>query len=447
MKLNSKNTVLIGLAFMSITAFWQLYDNVIPLLLTNTFHLNETLSGAIMAADNILALFLLPFFGKLSDKTNTKIGKRTPFIIGGTAVAVILLNLLPIVENGYAAGKTGAIYSFGFFVVLLGLLLFTMSTYRSPAVALMPDVTPKPLRSRANAIINLMGAGGGIIYLIFASVMYPKSKIEGLSHVDYRPLFIFMAIFMAVCIILMKLTVNEPKLAAESEKIEKEHPEWDLTEENEEGESTGKLPKDVMRSMLFLLASIFLWFIGYNAVTTWFTTYISNIMGEGLGGASTCFLIANVGAIVSYIPIGHLASKIGRKKSIYFGTILLAITFGLCYILTTTSDHVTVAMYVVFALVGLAWAAINVNSLPMVVEMCRGADCGKFTGYYYTASMAGQVLTPIMAGFLMRNISYKILFIYATIFAFVSFLTMTQVRHGDVKAIAASGLDAFEDMD
>ena len=446
MKLNYKNTVLVGLAFMSITAFWQLYDNVIPLLLTNTFHLNETISGAIMAVDNILALFLLPIFGRISDKTDTKWGKRTPYIIGGTLVAVILLSLLPIIDNGHASGNSASYFSLGAFVFILGLLLFTMSVYRSPAVALMPDVTPKPLRSKGNAIINLMGAGGGIIYLIFASVMYPKSKTEGLSHVDYQPLFIFMAIFMVVCIVIMKLTVSEPKLSAENEKIEKAHPEWDLTESDEKtGE--GRLPKDVFRSMVFLLISIALWFIGYNAVTTWFTTYISNIMGEGLGGASTCFLIANVGAIISYIPIGQLASKIGRKKSIYFGTLLLTLCFGLCFILTTTSDHVTIPMYIVFALVGLAWAAINVNSLPMVVEMCRGADTGKFTGYYYTASMAGQVITPIIAGFLMRNISYKILFIYATMFVLLSFVTMTMVKHGDVKAEAAKGLDAFEDME
>lgn len=447
MKLNYKNTVLIGLAFMSITAFWQLYDNVIPLLLTNTFHLNETLSGVIMAADNVLALFLLPFFGRLSDKTNTKLGRRTPFIIAGTIAAALLLNLLPLIDNGFANGRSGFFYSMGMFIVLLGILLFVMSVYRSPAVALMPDVTPKPLRSKGNAIINLMGAAGGIIYLIFASVMYPKSKTEGLSHVDYQPLFIFMSVFMIVCIVIMVLTTNEPKLAEENNRIEKAHPEWDLTEEDSSGESSGKLPKAVMRSMIFLLLSIGLWFIGYNAVTTWFTTYISNIMGEGLGGASTCFLIANVGAIVSYIPVGILASKIGRKKSIYIGTLMISVMFGLCFVLTTNSDHVTVPMYITFALVGVAWAAINVNSLPMVVEMCRGADSGKFTGYYYTASMAGQVLTPILAGFLMRNVSYKILFIYATIFTFASFLTMTQVRHGDAKAEVSGGLEAFEDMD
>ena len=169
MKLDNKRTVLVGLAFLSICAFWQMYDNVIPLILTKTFHLHETFSGAIMAADNILALFLLPFFGTLSDKTGTRIGKRMPYILGGTAAAIIMLNILPLLDNGYyAVPTTGKMVAF---IVILGLLLIAMGTYRSPAVALMPDVTPKPLRSRANAIINLMGAVGGIIYLAVAAVM------------------------------------------------------------------------------------------------------------------------------------------------------------------------------------------------------------------------------------------------------------------------------------
>jgi MFS family permease len=201
-----------------------------------------------------------------------------------------------------------------------------------------------------------------------------------------------------------------------------------------------------MRSMIFLLASIALWYIGYNAVTTWFTTYISVLMGEGLGGASTCFLIANVGAIVSYIPIGYMAAHVGRKKMIYFGTLLLTASFALCYTLARTADSVTVPMYITFALVGVAWASISVNSLPMAVEMCKGSDAGKYTGLYYTASMAGQVITPTLAGFLMKNVSYKILFVYATVFSLLSFITMTQVKHGDVKADQLAGLENFEDM-
>ena len=169
-------------------------------------------------------------------------------------------------------------------------------------------------------------------------------------------------------------------------------------------------------------------------------------MGEGLGGASTCMLVATAGAILSYITIGNLASRIGWRKIIVGGIILLASMFFLDFIMTLIFKSINPIMFVNFALLGLAWAAINVNSLPMVVEMCKGSDVGKFTGYYYTASMAAQIVTPILAGTLMRLISYKILFIYAAFFTILSLLTMTQVRHGDQKAEAEKGLEAFEDM-
>ncbi|MBQ0018859.1 MAG: MFS transporter [Clostridiales bacterium] len=443
MKLNNKRTVLVGLAFLSICAFWQMYDNVIPLILTKTFHLNETFSGAIMAADNVLALFLLPFFGSLSDRTNTRFGKRMPYIVIGTICAVAALLVLPSLDNGYfQAPSTGKLVGF---VVVLGLLLVAMGTYRSPAVALMPDVTPKPLRSKANAIINLMGAVGGILYLAVAAVMYPNSKVQGVEHVNYRPLFLVIAAIMIVSIVLLVITTNEPKLTEENRALEAEHPEWNLAEDDGSGNEV--LPAPVKKSLGFLLASIALWFIGYNGVTTWFTTYVDQVMGQGLGGASTCLLIATAGAIVSYIPIGNIAQRIGRKKTIQIGVVMLAICFLLGYFLTTSFNSINVVMFIVFALVGFAWAAINVNSLPMVVEMCRGSDIGKFTGYYYTASMAAQVLTPVLAGFLMRNVSYKVLFPYAALFVAASFVTMIFVKHGDAAPEAKKGLEAFEDMD
>lgn len=445
MRLNYKNTFLVGLAFLGITAFWQMYDNVIPLILTNTFHMNETISGVIMAADNILALFLLPLFGMISDRTRSKLGKRMPYILWGTIGSVILLNFLPVIDNGFAEGMTGAFYSVGSFIIFLAALLIVMSIWRSPAVALMPDITPKPLRSKGNAVINLMGASGGIMYLLCAAVMYPKKATEGVEHVNYRPLFVVISIIMVIALIIMLFAVKEPKLAAENDEIEKKHPEWDLTEET--GKGSAKLPGSVLKSMIFLLLSIMLWYMSYNAVTTWFTTYISNIMGEGIGGASTCFMIASGGALISYIPLGFLQSKIGRKKSILFGTLLLAGSFGICFFLTTMMSSITVITYIVFALVGVAWAAISINSLPMVVEMCRGADSGKFTGFYYTASMLGQVLTPVLAGTLMRYFNYKVLFVYATAFAFASFVTMLQVKHGDIKGVASVGLEAFKDYE
>ena len=443
MKLNNKRTVLIGLAFLSICAFWQMYDNIIPLILTNTFHMDETISGVIMAADNVLALFLLPFFGALSDRTSTRIGRRMPFILFGTVWAVVLMNILPVIDNSFA--RENSAVKLVLFVVTLGLLLVMMGTYRSPAVALMPDVTPKPLRSKANAIINLMGAVGGIFYLAVAAVMYPNEKTAGLSHVDYQPLFIVVSALMAVSVLVLYLTIREPELAEEERAYETAHPEQQLAEDDGSGNEV--LPGEVKRSLAFLLVSISLWFIGYNAVTTWFTVYVGEVMGQGLGGASTCLLIATGGAIVSYLPIGAAASKIGRQKTIKGGACLLAACFLLGYFLTTRYTQINAVMFVVFALVGLAWAAINVNSLPMVVEMCKGSDIGKFTGYYYTFSMAAQVVTPVLSGWLLKHVGYTTLFPYAAFFVACSFVTMCFVRHGDSKVAAKKGIEAFADID
>ena len=443
LKLNNKRTILVGLAFLSICSFWQMYDNLVPLILKNTFQMDESLTGAIMAADNILALFLLPFFGGLSDRTNTKLGRRTPYILAGTAGAVVLMNLLPMLDNSYF--RQAAPFKLVSFVIVLGLLLIAMGTYRSPAVALMPDVTPKPLRSKGNAIINLMGAVGGVLYLGISVLLYPREKTQGLVHVDYQPLFFIVSMIMVVAVAALLLTIREPKLAEENRALEKKHPEWNLAKDDGSGGEV--LPGPVKRSLIFLLASIALWYVGYNGVTTWFSTYVSQVMGEGIGGTNTCLMVATVGAIVSYIPIGIVASRVGRRRTIMAGAALLASCFMAGFLLTRHSHAITPVMYAVFALVGLAWAAINVNSLPMVVEMCKGSDVGKFTGYYYTASMTAQVITPVLAGTLMKEISYQILFPYAAFFVALSFVTMLFVKHGDSRAEAKTGLDAFEDMD
>ncbi len=443
LKLDNKRTILVGLAFLSICAFWQMYDNLVPLILRETFHMDESLTGMIMAADNILALFMLPFFGGLSDKTNTRLGSRTPYIIGGTAGAVILMNLLPALDNSYS--REAAEFKLASFIIVLGLLLIAMGTYRSPAVALMPDVTPKPLRSKANAVINLMGAVGGVIYLAVTAVLYPTAKVKEMAHVNYQPLFLIVSLIMAAAVVILLATIKEPELVEQNRALEKKHPEWNLAEDDGSGHET--LPAPVKRSLAFLLASIALWFVGYNGVTTWFSTYLAAVMGEGVGGAATCLMVATVGAIVSYIPIGIVASKVGRKKTIMSGVVLLAACFTAGFFLTHNASSITPVMYVAFALVGLAWAAINVNSLPMVVEMCRGSDVGKFTGYYYTASMAAQVITPMLAGTLMKSVSYQVLFPYAAFFVAMSFVTMCFVKHGDSKAEAKKGLAAFEDMD
>ena len=297
MKLNTKRTVLVGFAFLSICAFWQMYDNLIPKILTETFHMGESVSGMIMAADNILALFLLPLFGGLSDKCTSRLGRRRPYILFGTLAAVAVMMALPILTDSFHASPDA--WKQVCFIIGLGILLTAMGAYRSPAVALMPDVTPKPLRSKANAIINLMGALGGIIYLIITTFLY---KTTADVYVSYLPLFAIVGGIMLAALAVVMFCVDEPKLVAEQKRYEDAHPEDNLTQVTENGET---LPKDVKRSLGFLLASIALWFIGYNGVTTWFSVYAGRTWHMTLAQANTCLTIATAGAILSYIPVGN----------------------------------------------------------------------------------------------------------------------------------------------
>lgn len=444
-KLNYKRTFLIGLAFLSICSFWQMYDNIIPLILQNTYHLGETMTGAVMALDNVLAIFLLPVFGMLSDKVHTKLGRRMPFIVAGTILAVIFMMLLPMIDNAEKARwSTGE--SFSNQVIFLAVLFFTlvsMGLYRSPAVALMPDVTPNHLRSRANAVINLMGAVGGVYALIMIKVLVGKGETP-----DYLPLFASIAAVMVIAVGILVITIRENKLreevekaeAANTEKVEEKAiaegveavGEIEAVADTEQSGATGKvkgMPKEVKRSMYFMLASIFLWFTAYNAVTTAFSRYTKVVWKMEGGSFANCLMVATVAAIFSYIPIGSISAKIGRKKTIMGGVLLMAACYGAAIFAREYHPIVNVA----FALIGVAWAAINVNSYPMIVAMSSGSDVGKFTGTYYTFSMAAQILTPVLSGFLLENVSYNTLFPYALFFSLMAFLTMTQVRHGDVK--------------
>lgn len=429
MKLNYKRTLLVGFAFLSICAFWQLYDNVIPLILKNTFHMKDSLVGVVMAMDNVLALFLLPFFGKLSDKCHTKLGRRTPFILGGTAAAVILMNILPYADNHE---------KLLLFVIPLGLLLIAMGTYRSPAVALMPDVTPKPLRSKANAIINLMGALGGVFTLGVTGLLV---HAVATGRNDYTMLFLAVSLLMAISVIVLVLTVRENKLAAEVAALETEEDKAAEQAKAEAGKAFGELAPDVRRSLWLILFSVAFWFMGYNAVTSAFTRYMQVQWGYDIKAASLCLMVATVGAVLSYLPVGILSSKFGRKKLIQAGVILLAVCFATAGLFTAFHP----AVYVVFALVGVAWAMINVNSYPMVVEISKSGDVGKYTGYYYTFSMAAQIITPILSGLLLEHVGYQTLMPYATVMVAISFVTISLARHGDNKPEPPkSKLEAFD---
>ena len=509
MKLNTKRTVLVGFAFLLICAFWQAYDSIIPLILTNKFGMSQTWSGVIMAIDNILALFMLPLFGTLSDKSKNKRGRRTPFIVAGTLVAVAAFVALSFVDaaqlknisevstiddpaaleilyedlsqetlttpegetfvlaekfskeeftqirqelsdkstnpdytnyvvparQAYAASITHANPSaLILFIAILLVALVSMATFRSPAVALMPDVTIKPLRSKANAIINLMGAAGGIVVLALGIVFATGSAKNALMN--YSLFFGIIGGIMLVCLGVFIATVKEPKWAAE---MQADSIKYGIEEDVEEDGEKRKLSKPEARSLLFLLASIVLWFFGYNAITSKYSVYAANVLDMDY---NTTLIIAQAAAIVSYIPIGAISSKIGRKKTILAGIVMLATAFFSAGFIRAGSPIILVN--VLFALAGVAWAAINVNSFPMVVEMCSGGDVGKYTGFYYTASMAAQTLTPMVSGFFMDKAGMTVLFPYGTIFVAMAFVTMLCVRHGDSKVEAKKGLDAFD---
>lgn len=612
MKLNTKRIIFVGLAFLIISMFWQVYDNTISKMLINSFGLNQTLSGIVMALDNVFALFLLPIFGILSDKTKTKYGKRTPYIFFGVIISAIFLMGVSLFDNiqnskldkqnveyvvkvddnlfnedneyyylvegkdkdellkkygGYymytydytdelvqelydfknmsakelvnfvklsdvdlsdatfkmicdkylteedkkefseilsmtheertliKVSQTSSLidkitggkptneytrvnkkqiealelriaermvqnnddehfesiclnlgikefysekeiatqarskivwkytknnigYLIGFLAILL-LVLVAMATYRTPAVSLMPAVTIKPLRSKANAIINLMGTVGGIISLVLMSFLAK-------DYHSYMLLYIVIALIMLGMLTIFMLKVNEPKLL----KIKEEDDlKYGITDEKVTAtDDTKSMSKDVRKSFYLIILSIIFWFMAYNAATTKFSVYAGDVLNMGY---TLPLLVANATALIAFVPIGIISSKVGRKKTILVGVIILFIAFFLGYIAT---EKTKVLVYFTMGLAGIGWATINVNSYPMIVEMSKGSNVGKYTGYYYTASMFAQIVTPVLSGALMDlSGTMKVLFPYSCVFCVLAFLTMSFVKHGDYK--------------
>ena len=542
MKLNYKRTIFVGFAFFLISAFWQVYDSIIPLTLTNKFGLSQTGSGFVMVLDNLIALFMLPLFGAISDRCRSRLGKRTPFILIGTIAAAILFFSLSFADNAQLksigklskldnpetlqtvyteqSGKTlktpegrefrvdelftedefvsitsklekkdgklyrpdGTEYTLSFddqgeqnmverakegktftnphykdfvapaqqastwnvtksnsapliiFLGILFLLLIAMATFRSPAVALMPDVTIKPLRSKANAIINLMGSAGGILVLGLGMALATSDTAN--TFMSYTLFFGIVSAVMLIALAIFRLLVKEPKFARE---MQEESKRFGITEDEPEQKSGGKrMGRAEFRSLCFLLASVALWYMGYNAVTSKYSVYANRVLNQDY---NLTLIIAQAAAIISYIPIGILSSHLGRKKTILIGVLLLLFAFGSAYFMHAGSS--ILIMYLLFAIAGIGWATINVNSFPMVVEMSKSGDVGRYTGFYYTASMAAQAVTPWLCGIFMDHIAWTALFPYAAVFVALAFVTMIFVRHGDNKPIAKTGLEAL----
>ncbi|MBQ9079501.1 MAG: MFS transporter [Clostridia bacterium] len=468
MKLNYKRVLLVGMAFLLITAFWQAYDAIVPLILTNHFGLPQTASGAVMSIDNVLAVFMLPIFGALSDKVNTKYGKRTPFIFIGSILAIISFIALTLIDNYQLARVTAAgipemqgmtadmsaeafvelirkmtveltienpLPFIGFMATLL-VVLISMAIFRSPAVALMPDVTVKPLRSKANAIINLTGTVGGILVLVLG-IVFATSKNHYMQYTGY---VIAVAAIMLVGLIIFMLSVKENKWVRE---MQEESVRLGLEDapDTADGAQKRKLSGPELRSLLLILSSVALWYIGYNSITSKYSVYATNILGFDF---NLTLIIAQAAAIVSYIPVGIISSKLGRKKTILAGVTMLAAAFFVGNFVSASTPEAV--MYPVFILAGIGWATINVNSFPMAVELASGSNVGKYTGYYYTASMAAQIVAPILSGLFYDLIGMRYTFFaFGTVFVVLSFVTMLFVRHGDSKPTPAKS--ALEHLD
>ncbi|MBD5100447.1 MAG: SLC45 family MFS transporter [Clostridiales bacterium] len=483
LRLDFKRTILVGFAFFGIMCFWEVYDYVMPLILNRRFGLNEWQYGLIMGLDNLLAIFLLPFFGGLSDKAvNAKMGRRTTFLFWGTIAAAIsliimalfeflqfqkimeagynnievligynpdlqtIINTLDIADKGYdslmanggsevvqaikaaqiaLAGELAKdhVWILVMFIVALLLLLISMASYRSPAISLMPDVTPKPLRSQANALITFMGGAGGLVAIILYKI-FAKNATQ-----NYFWLFFTTAIVLLIILVAYMFTVKEKKFVemrmAEEEKYQ--------VIDEEELEGNEKLPKAKVISLFLILMTVFLWFMGYNAVKSHLSTYATDTLAFDQGFVGTISILNGAGGAIALLPVSLLASKLGRKKTVIIGIIVATLAFIPCFFMTAKTPHVNILFPLCFLLAGFGMVCVNVNTLPMVTELSKGSTVGKYTGYYYAFSMSAQAVTPAFAGIFMTNISQSSVFIYASVFIALALVTTVFIKHGDNK--------------
>lgn len=484
LKLDFWKTVCVGFAFMGIMCFWEVYDYIMPLILNRVFGLDATSYGVVMGLDNLLAIFLLPFFGALSDRAvNKKRGRRTHFIFWGTIAAAACLIVLSLVENAqfvniaqsvndpqvlaqygldqapYAdliqrvaggeellggdlaryneyldalyAAQTAYAHSYtsqnpwilvGFIGVLLCLLV-SMGSYRSPAVALMPDVTPKPLRSQANAVITLMGGAGGLVSILLYKLL-AKNRYQ--SHIA---LFCTLAGVMIFTLIAYLLTVKEKKLV----EIRMENERLFNVVDVEEASGDAKLPKAKMISLILILATVFLWFMGFNAVKTHLSVYATNVLKMEDNFVGTINLISSIGGAVALLPVALMAAKMGRKRTIIVGLVLAVAALLPCAFMTANTPNVKIWFPLCFIVAGFGLVCVNVNTFPMATELSKGSNVGKYTGFYYISAMTAQAITPFFAGLFMDRVAQQSVFIYGVVFIVLSIVTICLTKHGDNK--------------
>ncbi len=436
LKLNYKNTFKIAFAFFGILMLWQVYNTYCPIILEKMLQeqgveTTNYLVGIIMALDNVAAIFIMPIFGMLSDKMNTKWGKRMPFIVIGMMLTIIVFPFIALMcmWNMFAG-----------VIVFMMLFLIIMQSYRSPAVALMPDVTPKPLRSTANGLINLIGYFGAVFATVLGMLSIFKLNAESsLAEIQNKviwPFAICTAVLVVILIFLI-ISIKENKMVEET-KDDVAYGEKLADTLDEINEEDNKLSKKDKRNFIIILIAIFLWFMSFNAFETFGSLYFKNVVGDSTM-YSTMATILSVVSILTFLTCSSLANKIGRKISILIGLFLIAIALGAIAIISLNSNinflndngDVVIGWKIFYigmsVLIGIGWALININSFPMVVEYSNTKNLGKFTSYYYISSMLAQTVTPILVGLIMdfNAKGQRLLFVYSTgmmILAIITFM-------------------------
>ena len=465
LKLNYRRTFLIGFAFFGILLLWQVYDSWCPTFLTDIFarrmyglssaQLKESgadkllnvqwLVGIIMACDNLAALILLPIFGSLSDRTRTPIGKRMPYILTGTLVSAIAFPFIPLFFHyNNIAGM----------ICMMAVVLIFMMMYRNPAVALMPDITPKPLRARANGIINIMGYFGGAfatvlgMFLVLSRYINAEDSARNLWTIELP--FLIASVLMVISAFVLYATIKENKLAEE------------LADELALGEKMAAVETPIdddmpmskanRRMLLAILGAEFLWFMADNAIGTYIGNYVIYYLKSASSATSTLIIVGGVASVIGFATAGGIADRIGRKWTISTGLAITVLSMIVMCFVSPTGRAVGTAgehafpklLFAVWAVKGYGMALVHNCSFPMVVELCSAKKIGRFTGFYYAASMSAQTVTPVLLGLVFRlTLAWSVLPVYAAILFMLSCVVFTAL----VKNIKAKKLENLKGLD
>lgn len=465
LKLNYKRTFIIGFAFFGILLLWQVYDSWCPTFLTELFKealgaatIEEVqyLVGIMMALDNLAALIMLPIFGALSDKTHTKIGKRMPYILVGTFCCAVAFPFVPVFFHFHNLGGT---------IAMMAIVVFFAMMYRNPAVSLMPDITPKPLRSKANGIINIMGYIGGafatVVGIVFVLSSYlgvdSSNWLNGTANIWLiEAPFLVASVLMIISALVLFFLINENKVEEEVK------PEMELGEklaqvENSVAHDDEKPMSKANKIMLFLiLGAEFLWFMADNGIGTFMGNYTLYYLHCQTSSNMINTIVGGVGSVVGFLIGGILAGKIGRKWTIMSGLGLTTVAL-LVWLILSLSIPVTIPeegynsfpiyLYFIWAIKGFGMSLVHVNSYPMVVELCSSKKVGRFTGFYYASSMAAQTITPVALGslLLLESFSFQLLPVYALVLVAVAAIIFMFVKNIKIKKEKVKkGLEALD---